>query len=399
MAEVNAMTQEMLFRWDSLKSPRPVRTPDEINRKRQVYRQGVENHFQTLMETPLAELLDPNSYPGVLQDFQLGRWADEMGEDFRVMMKEGRRFNQRWHEAYDWEGFQEDYLSSISALRCARYVMQGDDQVDYHLRHVEVRTPTDHETKGYVRLRGLPGAQSAPNRSECEHSEFNAANSKHVSATLAAAEILRKSAQQARADAEAGAATLEVRTRDLAVQSQRIEAATDQLDAKTLALVETISPLNRLYAEVELAEIRKRAIGERVPDLFVDWALMELQRSSPARLPTKGDAFNNCGHGTVIGKKLEQADFGISKQRFADHLTVLRRLLVQKGWLASQGSGKARKRESTYQPDDRLEDHNQPSPAESAEDRDDERQASGLDIEDEGGADAGGDSSKQSDAD
>ena len=185
----------------------------------------------------------------------------------------------------------------------------------------------------------------------------------------------------------------------LKVESQRIEAATDQLTAKTKALDGVISPLNRLYSDVELAEIRKRADGKGVPDLFADWALMQFQRSSPERLPTKGDAFNHCGPGTVIGKNLEQAGVGISKQRFADHLTVLRRLLEEKGWLARRTSGKSRKRESHFQPDDRFEDFNQPSPAESAEDRDEERQASGLDIGDTKVKEAGGDSAKQSDAD
>jgi hypothetical protein len=99
-------------------------------------------------------------------------------------------------------------------------------------------------------------------------------------------------------------------------------------------------------------------------------------------LPTKGEAFNNCGPNTLIGKKLARNNFGISKQRFADHLTVLRRLFEEKGWLAPRGSGKSRKRESNFQQDDRLEDHNQPNPAESPGDRDEERRkAEGLDDE------------------
>jgi hypothetical protein len=178
-----------------------------------------------------------------------------------------------------------------------------------------------------------------------------------------------------------------------------IEAGTHQLDAKTKAFSEVIAPLTRLYSEVELAEIRKRAAGKGIPDLFADWALMQFQSSNPPKLPTKGDAFNSCGPGTLIGKKLEQAGYGISKQRLADHLTVLRRLLEQKGWLASRGPGKARKRESNFQPDDRLEDSNQPSPAESAEDRDEERQTSGRDIGDREGTEVGDDPSEQSDAD
>jgi hypothetical protein len=176
-------------------------------------------------------------------------------------------------------------------------------------------------------------------------------------------------------------------------------AVATQLDAKIKALDEVISPINRLYAEPELAEIRKRAVGEGVPELFVDWVLSKFLASVPPRLPTKGNAFNHCGLGTVIGKKLKEAGFGISKQRFADHLTVLRRLLEAKGWLAPAGPGKSRKRSSNYVVDDRHEDHNQPNPHESAADRDDERQPSGLDIGDIEAKEAGGDPSKQSDTD
>ena len=216
-----------------------------------------------------------------------------------------------------------------------------------------------------------------------------------ITAFLALPEALTKAGQQARAEVEAGAARLEERTTSLArerqkleavpgklaAEGQSIEAATNQLTAKTQALDDVISPINRLYSVVELAEIRRLAHGEGVPDLFADWVLMEFQRSSPARLPTKGCAFENCGPGTLIGKRLSQAGIGISKQRLADHLTAIRRLLVRKGWLADPNSpqspldtGKTRKRESSFQPDDRLEDHTQPTPAEAAEDRDAERQ-------------------------
>lgn len=154
----------------------------------------------------------------------------------------------------------------------------------------------------------------------------------------------------------------------------RLEAVPAQLTAKTEALANVISPLNNLYSQVELAEIRKRALGKGVPDLIADWVMFRFQASDPPRLPTKGDAFASCGPGTVIGKKLADAGVGISKQRLADHLTVMRRLLEEKGWIARSGPGKARKRESNFQPDDRREDLNLPSPRESAEDRDDERQ-------------------------
>jgi len=157
--------------------------------------------------------------------------------------------------------------------------------------------------------------------------------------------------------------------------TSRLAATTSQIEAKTDGLREVIEPLNGLYPEVKLAELRKRAIGKMVPDLFVDWVMMRFNTSNPPRLPTKGEAFDNCGPGTTIGNKLKSAGIGISKQRFADHLTTIRRLLEQDGWLAPRTPGKTRKRATHYQPDDRGEDHNQPTPAESAEDRDDERQA------------------------
>jgi hypothetical protein len=75
--------------------------------------------------------------------------------------------------------------------------------------------------------------------------------------------------------------------------------------------------------------------------------------------------------------------YGISKPTFAAHLTVIRQLLEEKGWLARRTPGKSRKRESHFQPDERLEDFNQPTPAESAGDRDEARQAAGLETKEE----------------
>ncbi len=155
----------------------------------------------------------------------------------------------------------------------------------------------------------------------------------------------------------------------------RYETANKQLGAKTDALKDVMEPLNKLYPEVQLAEIRKRAIGNGVPDLIVDWVMTEFHASSPSRLPTKGETYDHCGPGTLIGKKLILAGYGVSEQRLADHLTVIRKLLVEKGWLAPREVGKTRTRAEGFQPDDRHADFNQPTPAESAEDRDDERQA------------------------
>ena len=73
---------------------------------------------------------------------------------------------------------------------------------------------------------------------------------------------------------------------------------------------------------------------------------------------------------------------------------------MRKGWIVPLAPGKDRKRAVGFQPDDRHEDINQPSPRESAEDRDDERQhAAGLDAKDKEDEASGRNSPKQSDAD
>ena len=172
-------------------------------------------------------------------------------------------------------------------------------------------------------------------------------------------------------DADSEASQLHVVADRISGERERLEAIPAQIEARTVALADTLAPLTKLYSEPELAEIRKRADGKGVPGLFVDWAISQFQASDPPHLPTKGQAFDHCGPGTIIGGKLEAAGCGISKQRLAAHLTVLRRLLEAKGWLARLAPGKARKRASGYIPDERHEDHNMPTPFESAANRDD----------------------------
>jgi hypothetical protein len=218
----------------------------------------------------------------------------------------------------------------------------------------------------------------------------------HLAVARAAAGIITNAGQRTVADIKAEMLTIGTETKKLAVLSQAFNAASDQLDAKTKALGEVISPLNRLYSEVELAEIRKRCVGKNVPDVFVDWVLTQFQKSDPAQMPTKGVAFDHCGPDTVIGKKLAGAGYGISKQRLADHLTVIRQILEQKGWLATLAAGNSRKRNGRFQPDDRMEDITQPTPAESAADRDDARHWSGSGSEVAEGDDDG-DSADDSD--
>src|SRR5262249_14449775 len=52
----------------------------------------IDAHFQRLVTTSLLELLDPIEHPYALEDFWHGRWADEMGEDFRAMLREATEF-------------------------------------------------------------------------------------------------------------------------------------------------------------------------------------------------------------------------------------------------------------------------------------------------------------------
>jgi hypothetical protein len=153
--------------------------------------------------------------------------------------------------------------------------------------------------------------------------------------------------------------------------TRRLEAVNEQLGARDASLKETIQPLTNLFSESALAEIRKRSVGDGVPELFVDWALSQFNTSDKCRLPTKGQAFAACGPETPIGRKLLDSGHGTSPATFALHLKKIREQLVRKGWLAARSFGKSRKLEAGFRPDGRFEDMNQPTPAETAADRDD----------------------------
>jgi len=311
----------------------------------------IETHYKKLVNTPLLELFHPFLGAGLLDPFFQGRWADEMGEDFREMSR-AANLVLSWCHA---EEVYPDYDQLEFALQNVKYVMRGQDASEYPLIDAQVRTPTDQEASAYALLQ-----------------------------------------QFARAPA---GQPLESGVARIAQEREKLEAFGNQLGNQMKALAETIAPLNKLYSDVELAEIRKLAAGKAVPGLLTDFVMGQFMGSNPPRLPTKGDVFNNCGPETSIGKKLEQAGYGISKQRFSDHLTVIRRLLEEKGFLARRTPGKSRKRESHFHPDERLEDFNQPTPAESAADRDEGQQVAGLDTEEEEDKEQSGDSSERPDAD
>lgn len=174
-AEVDAETQETLFPFDgmgeALGRPRTIRTPAELNRRRQEIKDVIESRYRELMETPLVELLDQIAFPYLLEDFHHGRWADEMGEDFRVMMNQAGRFNTRWHDAYNGQGDHQDYQGMLSALRSVRLVIRGHDKQDYPLTGVEVRRPTDLEAQAYALLRELVRDKSAPPQGQSKSAE------------------------------------------------------------------------------------------------------------------------------------------------------------------------------------------------------------------------------------
>lgn len=154
--------------------------------------------------------------------------------------------------------------------------------------------------------------------------------------------------------------------------ARQIKGTCGQLAAITKSLGENIAPLTKLYANPELAEVRKRAAGKGVPELFVDWALSRFMGSDQNRLPTKTEAYVYCGPNTPLGKKLQAARHGSSKQTFARWLGIIRRLLEEKGFLAPPVRGRARKRTSYVDPSSAsFEDLNQPTAADLAVEADD----------------------------
>ena len=173
LAEVDAMAPASLFVFGAMHNPRPSRTPAEINQQRQERKMAVEFHFRMLMDIPLEELIFPiaplTNYR--LIDFSSGRWADEMGEDFRSMMSETMAFGKRWRSAY---GVGQDYeadQSILRAMRSVQYVMRGDGKKDYHLTGISVRLPTDLEAQAYAQMQELLGGKSAPSQGQSKSAE------------------------------------------------------------------------------------------------------------------------------------------------------------------------------------------------------------------------------------
>lgn len=307
-------------------------------------------------------------------------WARKNGEDLELMSRARRVFRQ-WLVRHT--GTHATIYDMTKRQRC-----QGIESP--HLGEKFESNPQFLEACAKVRYRArfADNADTVVFLADCEppREELDAAELEEVAKLKGAL-------------SNNDAVRIENAAVEIASVASRLEAVPKQLTARTEALTAVVAPLNKLYSETFLADIRKRAVGKRVPELFVDWVMGQFLGSNPQRLPTKGDAFNNCGPGTALGRILEQASYGISKQRLADHLSVMRRLLEQNGLLASRGYGKSRKRESHFQPDGRLEDFNQPTPAESAEDREEERQAAGLHSEEEEDQEQSGDSNERSDGD
>ena len=344
---------------------------------------------------------DAARHPDIRDPFLQSKWADENGLDLQEMATERQRIAA-------WAGL-EDFVEALSKPLRELFGESFEDRAPAPemLRMAKgnslefgasIRFCVEFADNSRVWLTAYTKRNPEPE----ERPEFGAAEERIVTM-----ETIKHGQDKILTGIEALPKLVgEQSVASIAKEREKLDAVVGQLGHRTKSLAEKIAPLNKLYSDVELTEIRKQARGQRVPDLITDWVLNEFMKSDPPKLPTKGDVFNNCGPGTVIGKKLEQTGYGIAKQTFAGHLTIIRRLLGAKGWLAVPASGqspldigKSRKRESNFQPDDRLEDMNQPSPAESAEDRDEDRQCAGLENEEQDDQEQTGDSSRQSDAD
>ena len=157
----------------------------------------------------------------------------------------------------------------------------------------------------------------------------------------------------------------------LTAEAVQFAAISDQLDSRTAGLAKTIEPLTKIYAPApELADLRKKAIGKGVPDIFYDWVIIQFNSSSPTKMPSKGDAFRQFGPQSYMGSKLEGG--GKGQSTLAKYLGIIRAGLVDKGYLAGEAKGKALIRARGYDPSgDRHEDINQLTPYDQAADLDD----------------------------
>jgi hypothetical protein len=164
------------------------------------------------------------------------------------------------------------------------------------------------------------------------------------------------------------------------VNCAALEQVVGELKITAQALAKERAKIVKLYSEPAMAEVHKRAFGQGVPVTFINWALAQFLDSGCKRLPTIGQAMREIRPETPeepetpLGKGLMPKGRGKGRTVLAGHLTVLRRLLITKGLPPEAPPGKARKRAPGYDPaSDRHEDINQPTPYESAADRDDAR--------------------------
>jgi hypothetical protein len=151
----------------------------------------------------------------------------------------------------------------------------------------------------------------------------------------------------------------------------RFESLDAQFGNRTTTLAKAIDPLTRIYSTgTEFAEIRKKANGKRVPYCITDWVLSQFMGSSPPRMPSKSDVFRRFGREGPQNNQLEGG--GDSVQTFGRYLTVIRKLLEEKGQLLPSTKGGGRKRARDYDPSNKQhKDVNQRSPYEQVADLDD----------------------------
>ena len=272
---VDALSEKDLFVCDALKSPQPTRSPQECDRARERMKGGIEWHYKTLVETPLCELLTNPAYYGALHHFSEGRWATEIGEDYRVMLSEAAKFEFSYRRAYGARSQETDCPGAFSAMSRVRFLMSGQSGERFHLFGVEERHPTDTEARGYALMRRLAGKTSGRLESPA--------------AVTADAEQMKLAVERIEEVTKRGAG--------------RLTAAGDHVEAKAVAAVQTLrqvqkelqpilddletnhARLEAVTAEHKLKESPRQTRGalaaNRVPKPLIDLIMSHLLVGKP----------------------------------------------------------------------------------------------------------------------
>jgi hypothetical protein len=125
------------------------------------------------------------------------------------------------------------------------------------------------------------------------------------------ADILERAGQQARADAEAGAATLGARTKDLA---------------------KILGKVSEIFADPLVEAAKEAAIKRDVPALFAFWVFQERHF---AKFPSVDGAFKRSG----LRPKLEQAGLAFSRASVGRWLKIIREELEKRNLMENRSPG------------------------------------------------------------